>query len=560
MPAERAGDDPQGRFRAPGLRHRLGLARRRLAHRVGAHARSEDARPAAREHEDHRRAAARLLHRRRAHEPAHRRLRHRRATTSVSVSHLSAAFGLPEMCAELIELLSRAGVRTCVAAVLRAVQRAGRRAAGRAGRRAARHSICSRVMRASPRSRPSGARMRQLAARAWREFTDGRAGYGPQPGIHVEAHRGAGGVESRWMKVRAFPPTPARNGDWRASCAWRTRATDLARDVRIAALLLLRWPAAAGAAPTEMLPLSGMGEAGEAPVYWDFRLDAGPRRRRVETHRRAFLLGAAGLRRLLLRHQGRGKPDDDPVIPKETGTYRRSFELPRPGAAATIHIVFEAAMTDTTVHHQRPARRRHAPGRLLSLQLRHHAAGEARPQRHRSARREGIGQQERESRRAPRRLLDLWRHLSAGVARGAAARITSTGRPSTRAPTAASPRRCILERRRAQRTRALSAQLFDAARQAASGAASRSAAIAGDPAVVTGKLASAGAVDRRNAESVCGEVLAAARQERRCTSSSSASAFARSKSGRAMACISTAARSCSRASTVTASVRTPAAR
>jgi hypothetical protein len=46
--------------------------------------------------------------------------------------------------------------------------------------------------------------------------------------------------------------------------------------------------------------------------------------------------------------QGRGKPDDDPVIPKETGTYRRSFGFPCSGASAGIHLVFEAAMTDTT--------------------------------------------------------------------------------------------------------------------------------------------------------------------------------------------------------------------
>ena len=29
------------------------------------------------------------------------------------------------------------------------------------------------------------------------------------------------------------------------------------------------------ASETQVLPLSGMGEAGEAPIYWDFRLDNG---------------------------------------------------------------------------------------------------------------------------------------------------------------------------------------------------------------------------------------------------------------------------------------------
>ena len=70
------GGRSERRFRAPGIRHRLGLDRRRLAHRMGAHARSENARPARREHEDHRRAAQGLLHRRRAHESRHRRIRH----------------------------------------------------------------------------------------------------------------------------------------------------------------------------------------------------------------------------------------------------------------------------------------------------------------------------------------------------------------------------------------------------------------------------------------------------------------------------------------------------
>ena len=38
---DRVRDSPQRRLRAPGLRHRLGLARRRMVHRVGAHARPE---------------------------------------------------------------------------------------------------------------------------------------------------------------------------------------------------------------------------------------------------------------------------------------------------------------------------------------------------------------------------------------------------------------------------------------------------------------------------------------------------------------------------------------
>ena len=175
------------------------------------------------------------------------------------------------------------------------------------------------------------------------------------------------------------------------------------------------------------------------------------RRGRVAKHPRAFVLGAARIRALLLRHEGRGKPDDDPVIPKETGTYRRSFDLPK--AWQRPRDPYRVRSRDDRHHgvHQRQAGRRRAPGRLLSLRLRHHATGEARPQRHRSARHQGVRQQERESRRAPRRLLDLRRHLSACVAGGAAAKSHRRGSPSTRAPMAASARKCISNRPRTLR-------------------------------------------------------------------------------------------------------------
>ena len=103
------------------------------------------------------------------------------------------------------------------------------------------------------------------------------------------------------------------------------------------------------APPTEVLPLSGMGEANEAPVYWDFRLDAG---RGAGEWKRIVVPSCweqQGFGAYYYGTQGRGKPDDDPVIPKETGTYRRSFEAPDSWREREIHIVFEAAMTDTTV-------------------------------------------------------------------------------------------------------------------------------------------------------------------------------------------------------------------
>lgn len=115
----------------------------------------------------------------------------------------------------------------------------------------------------------------------------------------------------------------------------------------IAALALL--PAAAGAAVTEVLPLSGMGDADEAPVYWDFRLDTG----RGSGEWTRILMPSQweqqGFGSYYYGTQGRGKPDDDPVIPKETGTYRRSFDLPANWQGREIHVIFEAAMTDTTV-------------------------------------------------------------------------------------------------------------------------------------------------------------------------------------------------------------------
>lgn len=115
----------------------------------------------------------------------------------------------------------------------------------------------------------------------------------------------------------------------------------------LAALLLA--PALACAAPTEILPLSGMGEANEAPVHWDFKLDAG---RGAGQWQRILVPSCweqQGFGAYYYGTQGRGKPDNDPVIPKETGTYRRSFELPEAWREREVRIVFEAAMTDTTV-------------------------------------------------------------------------------------------------------------------------------------------------------------------------------------------------------------------
>jgi hypothetical protein len=111
----------------------------------------------------------------------------------------------------------------------------------------------------------------------------------------------------------------------------------------------LAWSATVHAAPTEILPLSGMGADGEAPVYWDFKLDAG---RGAGEWKRILVPSCweqQGFGAYYYGTEGRGKHDHDPVIPKETGTYRRTFEVPAAWSGREIHVVFEAAMTDTTV-------------------------------------------------------------------------------------------------------------------------------------------------------------------------------------------------------------------
>lgn len=109
------------------------------------------------------------------------------------------------------------------------------------------------------------------------------------------------------------------------------------------------WPSFVAGAQTEILPLSGMGKESDGPVYWDFRIDSG---RGAGEWKRIVVPSCweqQGFGTYYYGTTGRGKPDDDPVIPKETGTYRRSFEIPAAWREREIHIVFEAAMTDTTV-------------------------------------------------------------------------------------------------------------------------------------------------------------------------------------------------------------------
>jgi hypothetical protein len=122
---------------------------------------------------------------------------------------------------------------------------------------------------------------------------------------------------------------------------------------RLTLLAMFAMPTFSASPETLVLPLSGMGEAGEAPVYWDFKLDAGrgsPGKGK-EWSRIAVpsCWEQQGFGAYYYGTQGRGKPDEDPIIPKETGTYRRMFEIPAAWDGRDIHIVFEAAMTDTSV-------------------------------------------------------------------------------------------------------------------------------------------------------------------------------------------------------------------
>jgi hypothetical protein len=100
---------------------------------------------------------------------------------------------------------------------------------------------------------------------------------------------------------------------------------------------------------TEVIPLSGMGEPGEEPVYWDFRIDAGRGAGDWTRIRVPSCWEQEGFSAYYYGTQGRGKPDDDPIIPRERGEYRTEFLAPARWRGQRVRIVFEGAMTDTTV-------------------------------------------------------------------------------------------------------------------------------------------------------------------------------------------------------------------
>ncbi len=97
---------------------------------------------------------------------------------SVSVSHLSAAFGLPEVCAELIELLpepgfERAWLQYCELYNAPAAEQ--KAALGEELRNLNLQQGHARLTAFAAHRRKDA----KLAARAWQEFNEGLAGYGP---------------------------------------------------------------------------------------------------------------------------------------------------------------------------------------------------------------------------------------------------------------------------------------------------------------------------------------------------------------------------------------------
>jgi hypothetical protein len=108
-------------------------------------------------------------------------------------------------------------------------------------------------------------------------------------------------------------------------------------------------PVLAGAAQTQVVPLSGMGEPGEQPVHWQFRIDSGRGAGQWTRIRVPSCWEQEGFGTYYYGTQGRNRPDSDPIIPKERGDYRTEFDVPGQWRGQQVRIVFEAAMTDTTV-------------------------------------------------------------------------------------------------------------------------------------------------------------------------------------------------------------------
>jgi hypothetical protein len=122
--------------------------------------------------------------------------------SGLNVSHLSAAFGLPEVCAELIELIDvpefeRAWLLYCE--LYNGTDAEQKAALGESFGSINLQQGHARLTAYAARRKKDAA----LAARAWKELTEGRSGYRRAPAVRVKAHRGAGRAE------------PGRRGTWR---------------------------------------------------------------------------------------------------------------------------------------------------------------------------------------------------------------------------------------------------------------------------------------------------------------------------------------------------------
>ena len=104
---------------------------------------------------------------------------------------------------------------------------------------------------------------------------------------------------------------------------------------------------------TLVLPLSGMGAAGEAPVYWDFKLDSGRGSLPTPGNGPGFACLRAGSRkdsaRTTTAPRGATNPMTIPSFPRSAATIAPSSRFRRQWRGQQVRIVFEAAMTDTTV-------------------------------------------------------------------------------------------------------------------------------------------------------------------------------------------------------------------
>ncbi len=122
------------------------------------------------------------------------------------------------------------------------------------------------------------------------------------------------------------------------------------RASRAALPVLLSFTGAlAFAQSTAIQPLSGMGEAGEAEVKWDFHLDAGRGSGQWTKIRVPSVWEQEGYGSYFYGVTARGKPDADSIVPRERGAYRTEFTVPAKERGTNVRIVFGGVMTDAHV-------------------------------------------------------------------------------------------------------------------------------------------------------------------------------------------------------------------